>query len=361
MKCCANCFASPTLQEHINEEGIIGDCYFCQIHNTKCIAVGDLYSFFATLFELYKEPEYGIDYYKGDDPTEFGETLPYLLEDEWYPIFSDDFNESKKSDFWEILFDSQRFDKDYSTIDQYTLHINRDGQFENPWEKFSCYLKERRRFTIQNEQLKNFIKFLPDVLSGMESEIEEGKHFFRARIGPEDESEPFPKEKMGTPPPEKTLIGGRANPPGIPFLYLADHLNTAISEIRPWKGAKISVATFITIKKLKLIDLTANFIIDDPFAYAGDLSFLIEDNAILRRLGEELSKPINPNKISIEYVPTQYVSEIIRNHGYDGMIYPSSLGETKNIVLFKEKSVKCEIVGLYEVDSVVYKSFKINP
>jgi len=71
-------------------------------------------------------------------------------------------------------------------------------------------------------------------------------------------------------------------------------------------------------------------------------------------LGRELSKPVNPHKESIEYVPTQYVTEIIRNLKYDGMIYPSALGKGKNVVLFDENVMQCEDVKLYKVDSVDY-------
>ena len=78
-------------------------------------------------------------------------------------------------------------------------------------------------------------------------------------------------------------------------------------------------------------------------------------------MGEELSKPVNPDKASIEYVPTQYLTEIVRNLKYDGMIYPSALDEGKNIVLFDENVVSCgDDVKLYQVDSVKYESSEFN-
>jgi len=99
------------------------------------------------------------------------------------------------------------------------------------------------------------------------------------------------------------------------------------------------------------------FYIDDPFYYSDNLKYVIKDNSILRSLARELSKPINPGKISIEYIPTQYVTEIIRNLKYDGMIYPSALGKGKNIVLFDEAVVECmDDVKLHYVKSVDYDS-----
>ena len=77
-------------------------------------------------------------------------------------------------------------------------------------------------------------------------------------------------------------------------------------------------------------------------------------------LGRELSKPIDPNMTSIDYVPTQYLTELIRTQGYDGIIYPSALGKngTKNIVLFSERNVECQDVTIYEVDDINVIAFR---
>ena len=155
---------------------------------------------------------------------------------------------------------------------------------------------------------------------------------------------------MGSPPAEKTIGGGRANPPGIPFLYLSDDDKTAIIEVRPWKGAIVSVAKFETIKKIRVVDLTAAISIDDPFAYGNNLRYVLNNKALIRHLGDELSKPINPQTKNIEYVPTQYLTEIFRNLNFDGMIYPSALGKKKNIVLFSDDLVECKDVNRYKVD-----------
>lgn len=55
----------------------------------------------------------------------------------------------------------------------------------------------------------------------------------------------------------------------------------------------------------------------------------------------DISKPVNPLDSSIEYIPTQIVTEYIRfnpNLKADGIIYPSSKGKSmENIVLFKNQ------------------------
>ena len=310
---------------------------------------------------MYREIEYGRDYYSDDNPIDHGELLPWLINDDWSP-FSEDFNYDILYDFFNSLIPLPTNKDDIENFwDLSSLYTNVERGFDDSWHSFSQYLRNKRRFTIEDEDILHFTGFLPEVLSGIEIKIGKDEKYYRARLGSGNDKKPLPKNEMSAPPPEKTLLGGRANPPGISFLYLSDRPKTAISEVRPWKGATVSVATFITINEIQLVDLTINFFIDDPFEYGDMLESLVSDNRLLRRLGKELSKPINPHKAGIEYVPTQYVTEIIRNLEYDGMIYPSALGKGKNIVLFDESVVRCDNVKLYEVDSVNYVISDFDP
>ena len=53
---------------------------------------------------------------------------------------------------------------------------------------------------------------------------------------------PYPPERMK--PRKNRACEGRANPKGLPYLYLATKRETAMSEARPWIGSHISVAQF---------------------------------------------------------------------------------------------------------------------
>lgn len=55
MLCCANCFTSETLKDHINDIGSPDDCNFCQSENIKCLEVKELYEFFKPIFQMYRE------------------------------------------------------------------------------------------------------------------------------------------------------------------------------------------------------------------------------------------------------------------------------------------------------------------
>ncbi len=56
-------------------------------------------------------------------------------------------------------------------------------------------------------------------------------------------------------PPKRIASHGRANPAGIPYLYLGSSPVVAISEIRPHTGERACVADFTTPVDLKLTDL----------------------------------------------------------------------------------------------------------
>jgi hypothetical protein len=61
----------------------------------------------------------------------------------------------------------------------------------------------------------------------------------------------------------------------------------------------------------------------------------IEKSTLLRSLGRALAEPVRPDDSALEYVPTQYLSEVIRVAGYDGMCFESALDpDGTNVVIF---------------------------
>jgi hypothetical protein len=220
--CCTNCFNSASLRELIETKGDLGNCDFCSSKNLKCVEVDRLSDSFEEIFSLYREIEYGFDYFEDDDPHEHGDFLFKLVDQDWYWIFSDKFDENKKEIFWKNLSSKGHYDKDDPPRDSLALYKWDEGPYKESWFRFSDYLMRNKRFTITDESVKEFVEFLPDLVNSIETEIPSGTFFYRARLGPEEGFDPYPKNEMGAPPPEKTTEGGRANPPGIPFLYLSD-------------------------------------------------------------------------------------------------------------------------------------------
>ena len=66
---------------------------------------------------------------------------------------------------------------------------------------------------------------------------------YRARINQDGQAVAYSVSEMGT-PPNKTSTAGRANPQGIPYLYLSKTLETTLYETRATFLDYISVGIF---------------------------------------------------------------------------------------------------------------------
>jgi len=183
--------------------------------------------------------------------------------------------------------------------------------------------------------------------------------------------------KIGSDAPRDKTTQGRVNPLGINYLYTAKNIDTAISEIQPTIGQIVSVATIKTIKKLNLFDF--NFY----SAYRNsdlmklsvveikeklDLSSFWELEIFFNTISELFSKPAFGNVDN--YYTTQFLSELLKDMGFDGIRYKSSLKrEGINIVLFdiskdsNDNPKNYEILGssLHRIENVKITSKKILP
>ena len=162
---------------------------------------------------------------------------------------------------------------------------------------------------------------------------------------------------LGMPPKEKATEG-RANPKWISYLYLASDTDTAISELRPQVKNKISVGKFVVNKNISVVDLRRPYI-DTPFRWGDKLNFVLDVQHFLRLLGYILSQPVDKDETTKEYLPTQYLCEFVKTHGYDGILYKSFRGNGYNVVLFGEDKVKCEDTKLYVVTSIKVASEQV--
>ncbi|WP_179292704.1 RES family NAD+ phosphorylase [Bacillus sp. 7884-1] len=205
------------------------------------------------------------------------------------------------------------------------------------------------------DEIKHCNRFFPeaknDIFNDRIDEILEYRtvytekvDLFRARLGV------HPIGKMMA-PPAKLATAGRANPRGISYLYCAIDEPTCIAEIRPWKGATVTVAHVIPKKKLKLVGLFSDPI--SPFDFESPYEIL-EIDKILSSFIQELSTPVDPNKSEIEYLPTQYITELINTKGFDGIFFDSAMGPGNNVVIFDENNVDAKSIQIMEVNNIIY-------
>lgn len=142
--------------------------------------------------------------------------------------------------------------------------------------------------------------------------------------------------------PAERVPSGRANPNHVSYLYLSEDEMTSVYEIRPMIGEVVSVARFRVKKALKVYDFTKDFCgnID-----SGDIMPLINT------IGSKFSCPVRGNEE--DYLPTQYLSEMIKNMGFDGIRFRSSLrADGANVVLFNDEFCKPFGSDLFDVHSI---------
>lgn len=174
--------------------------------------------------------------------------------------------------------------------------------------------------------------------------------FFRARtIGPSNEDKlnykmldgpfcGFPETGCGAPPPGKTKQG-RCNKDNEPVLYLAEDMYTALAEVRPGKRQRINIAEFRLLNDLKVIDI------------------IFKENSRHSSLYDFLSLYfyIVYNDRGEYYKITQNIAKQIKDMGFDGIRYSSSLSATGlNIVLFDENTAKCINSKIYQVIATLH-------
>src|SRR6266496_5219311 len=223
------------------------------------------------------------------------------------------------------------------------------------WEKLRDELMYRNRYFPQTDIDLEGLKALLDQLISDPGDIPQ--QWYRARIQPGDFA--LPIAEMGA-PHKRIASYGRANPAGIPYLYLGSTELTAISEIRPHTGELVCVADFTTADNLALVDLRKPKKMVSPFllADAEEIGRMRRDIPFLERLGDELTRPIVPFAAVIDYTPSQYICEFIKKCGHEGVIYRSSVSDGINLALFDPSKAQLGTVRQHRISRV---SVEIDP
>jgi hypothetical protein len=329
MYCCAQCFGDEHLKEHIEiYSEHFGHCTFCPTQNTQLIKPEILMEKVSPLLDLYI----------GDSS---GKYLIDLLRDEWnlFPALTDE-NASKILD---TMTESSISRKKFSSVN------NRSSASEQ-WDQFKKEVKHENRFFPKSFPVEKKLEFL---LSNLSFTVDKNLlELYRARLN-EDNHQARPSNELGAPPAIKAS-GGRANPVGIPYLYVGSTKNTAISEISPHKIEAFTIGIYSIQSPLNLVDLRSPKEKISPFVnYDEDgLEAIHTGLPLLETLGSELSKPIAKSKAELEYLSSQYLCEFIKYCGYDGVTYKSSLGDGDNYAIFSPSSLICSSTELHNVDEV---------
>lgn len=330
-RCCPQCFNDRGLRKDIfptlNSER--GKCDFCGAAGVDVVPPQKLSDYFELLASAYT-----VD--------ANGKPLVQWMEEDW-ALFSQNLSAAGAEKLLGEILDERVAGRLYSPLSGY----GNNGLAE--WKTIRDEMMHGNRWfssvTFNTNRLENLL--LPQLLADDFPVI-----WYRSRLSRDGRL--YPIDKMGA-PPERLAPPGRANPAGIPYLYLSSHPNTAVSEIRPQVGEVACVADFTIAKTLKIVDLRDPRILVSPFVLedAGAIGQLRANIPFLGRLGDELARPVQPSSAAIDYIPSQYLCEFIKKCGYAGVIYKSSVSEDGiNLALFNPEEAKGGDVEKYAITRV---------
>jgi hypothetical protein len=341
MFCCTECFGDRGLRKSIFPllSAEVGRCMYCKTEDVPIVAPSKLADYFELLVSAYQ-------------PDPAGRLLVRWFREDWGLFDHPHMDDSRAKDLLgEILDDGEIVRRTFAP--SAALDTDRVGN----WENLRDELRYKNRFfpavDIDLDRLKVLLSRLmldPDEVPTL---------WYRARLQAGERS--IPIAEMGA-PPNRVASHGRANPAGIPYLYLGSNQDTAISEIRPHTGEIACVADFKTPIGLKVVDLRRPRKMVSPFLLedAEDVSRMRSDLPFLERLGEELTRPVVPQSAAIDYTPSQYLCEFIKKCGYDGVIYRSSVSKGLNLALFDPAKAEAGLVVQYRVERVSVDIIRFN-
>jgi hypothetical protein len=333
MYCCAECFGDRGLRSSIIPSllNTVGHCSYCDSDQVRIVPPDQLADYLWLLINAYKADQ-------------SGRSIIYWFRADWGLFQHPHMDDPRAADLVASIVN------DAEVVSQTFLpSVNGTVDRLVEWETFREELIGRNRFFPQaNIDLDRLGELLSHLSIGGE---EITRSWYRARIQTGDQ--PFAIGDMGA-PPGKLASYGRANPAGIPYLYLASTRETAISEIRPHTGQIACVADFRTPEQLKLVDLRHPRRTVSPFLLvsAQEIAQMRDDLPFLERLGEELTRPVLPQAAAVDYTPTQYLCEFIKHCGYDGVAYRSSVGDGTNLALFNPSVAMPMSVNQYRIKRV---------
>ncbi|MFA9462625.1 HEPN-associated N-terminal domain-containing protein [Thiohalorhabdus methylotrophus] len=216
------------------------------------------------------------------------------------------------------------------------------------WEGFSNTVKYKTRFFLdriqegENSELKGLdpdpspaetLKSIGDIAERLDlfRTLSNETPIFRTRFSKNGEKLTTP-ESLGPPPPHATL-SNRMSPPGVALFYGALDPETAFQEIFEGPGL-FSTGQFVVQRDLFLLDLSGLPDIPGFFAPIPDSQpWGGREATFFHHLLRDFTQPIErDDRIHIEYIPTQVVTEYFRLEFHkeqeapklDGIIYPSS-------------------------------------
>lgn len=228
-------------------------------------------------------------------------------------------------------------------------------------ERLRARLERENHFDVEASVFSTIDLIGPRI----DAAVDVGTRYFRARTGvegryqksdggwkPELRYKPLTGDQIGAPPPPLARPG-RLNRTGISYLYLASDARTAAAEIRPHPGHRVSVGEFRCNEPLRIASFNSDIVNFIGSEAELDLFHFIHSTDSL------MSEPVVPEEAA-RYSVTQLIADCLRQRGYDGVSYRSSVGTGDNVCVFKPAAFDY-LEGSGEVLSVQSLDYGLEP
>lgn len=347
MNCCTQCFKDSHIRNTIEKHGTKGNCDFCSSND---VAVYDI----STIPNLISDMIISLVQSYSISDSEEATFLKESLRDDWdifsagaeviqaltIKLCSSIYNASAEI-FSKKVMIPQLADEDF---------LNEFGVVRGlSWNEFADSIKYTNRFHSGMFNADTFASFLSIVAKGYPA----GTRLFRARISSNKNG--FPINNMYA-PPKGLRSAGRVNPEGIGILYLSSDEKTVLNEVRANTFDYVTIGEFQAKRDMRVVNLSG-IAKTSPFLYGGELEKYAVNRKVFREMALEIAKPLRRSDSSLEYLPTQYISEFIKSQGYDGVEYASTLREGGyNLAVFDESLFECVGVKTVEVTKILYET-----
>lgn len=343
---CDNCVKHPALKKLISDSNEINTCGLCS-KGSKVVDVqmNDFRQLFKSLIRFYYS-EWEYNGHLG------GENFKELLS-ESNPIIE---RNKIEDDLWEEFIENavspayEGYDKGVSIFSGYNNEHEGLNLPLNSIRSEECQKINKIKKRLETENYFNLEPILKDIIQSykymLDKKILKGEAYFRARIGflkskqpivgsldLDFHYEPFMNDAIAAPKPGQCK-SGRINREGVSYLYLSELSDTAIAEVRPHPGNFVSVGKFIVTEDVDVADFS-----DDKIFYFSKSDQELDKFVTLNTINMFLNQIVAPEDRH-NYSITQLIADCLRNMEYQGILFNSTVGPGKNLVLFSPEKMK---------------------
>ncbi len=360
---CHRCFKDKVIIDLIRREGRAGLCDWCGARSLYVIPLHELGDMFRDVVKIYQPGDIN------------GDHISYLLQEDWN-IFSDKIEQASDNlmhDLTVAILKAGLRPKEYLSGD-YPDHGDffyrkEDWLVEHWHEMAEAHVVSEKApakkifhtaFNLSAISIDELPNQLEVAFEDLATTYDVGRILHRARIHRDRfREECFNLAEMGAPPPDRATAG-RANRKNEPVLYLASNADTAIAEVRAWKGMAVAIGRFEMKKLLSVVSFLNYKVPESPFNEE-NLEWKVQLAALFDRLAEELSRPALREEDENVYFSTQYLCDWVKKAGHDGIEYPSAMGEGFNVVLFDPANAVQSDIRYLRIRKISHKCETIDP